>query len=524
MRNFTDDDKKQFNNTIEHVEDVQSRKPNTSAKFVDIDEKLVVAEGEEKITLYIIFVCITAAVAGFMFGYETGIIGSITVSIGTSLNNVPLSSNHKEVITAMTTAGAFISSLFAGALSDRIGRKWVLVISDICYCIGTIIFGASYSVTQASIGRLILGFGVGFSSCIGPLFISEISPPQLRGTLVTINSVTITLGQCIAYGIGAGLVNFENPENWRIMLVIGAAPAIYQAIAVHFLPESPRYLLAKERNEEAHTALAKVYEQATQEELALKYDILVANVDESVQISKESTTWQLFKSLFIVPKNLRALSLAMTLQAPTLFQMLGFENAPLGGLVIAAANFAFTAVGMFVVNRTGRRPLLVYLSAPGVILGCVWAIVSLYYLTKDSGFHLVEDPAIPYDSGIQVAVIIGFVAYVGAYGIGLGHIPWTMSELFPLETRGLGTGIGTATLWACNLIISESYLSMQKGLTPSGTFETAGLHLEEVQSLLTDGFNVHKSVQLRNSKKKALKSTKETALVDVEANSKCVNN
>ncbi|TIA94423.1 hypothetical protein E3P77_00168 [Wallemia ichthyophaga] len=524
MRNFTDDDKKQFNNTIEHVEDVQSRKPNTSAKFVDIDEKLVVAEGEEKLQSQDL--CSvrafsirdnppnpTQAMKLVGANFELGV---FTVHRMLHLMHIA------EVITAMTTAGAFISSLFAGALSDRIGRKWVLVISDICYCIGTIIFGASYSVTQASIGRLILGFGVGFSSCIGPLFISEISPPQLRGTLVTINSVTITLGQCIAYGIGAGLVNFENPENWRIMLVIGAAPAIYQAIAVHFLPESPRYLLAKERNEEAHTALAKVYEQATQEELALKFDILVANVDESVQISKESTTWQLFKSLFIVPKNLRALSLAMTLQAPTLFQMLGFENAPLGGLVIAAANFAFTAVGMFVVNRTGRRPLLVYLSAPGVILGCVWAIVSLYYLTKDSGFHLVEDPVIPYDSGIQVAVIIGFVAYVGAYGIGLGHIPWTMSELFPLETRGLGTGIGTATLWACNLIISESYLSMQKGLTPSGTF--AGLHLEEVQSLLTDGFNVHKSVQLRNSKKKALKSTKETALVDVEANSKCVNN
>lgn len=85
----------------------------------------------------------------------------------------------------MCTAGAFVSSIFAGALSDKIGRKWVLVISDICYCIGTVIFGAAYSVPQAAVGRLILGFGVGMSSCIGPMYISEISPPQLRGESVS---------------------------------------------------------------------------------------------------------------------------------------------------------------------------------------------------------------------------------------------------------------------------------------------------------------------------------------------------
>ncbi|TIA82914.1 hypothetical protein E3P98_01111 [Wallemia ichthyophaga] len=556
---FTEEDKRRFNGVAEHVENVDNSNPK-SKKFVDVDDKIVMAEGEEKVTLYIVFVCVTAAVAGFMFGsylpHSTDpsnpaqamrLVLSVVLQsllVGKNLHSMCSPCLHRmlelmhltEVVTAMTTAGAFICSLFAGALSDRIGRKWVLVISDICYCIGTVVFGASYSVAQAAVGRLILGFGVGFSSCIGPLFISEISPPQLRGTLVTINSVTITLGQVIAYGIGAGLINFNDPDNWRIMLVIGAAPAIYQAIAVHYLPESPRYLLSRERNEEAYTSLARVYQQATQEELALKYDILVANVDESVQVKRENTVWQLFKSLFTIPKNLRALSLAMTLQAPTLFQMLGFENSPLGGLIIAAANFVFTSLGMFLVDKTGRRPLMVYLSAPGVILGCVWAIVSLYYLTKDTGFQLVEDPAVTYDSGKQVAVIIGFVAYVGAYGIGLGHLPWTMSELFPLETRGLGTGIGTATNWACNLIISESYLSMQKGITPSGTFglfagfvfcgwmyllfcypETAGLHLEDVQSLLADGFNVRESVRLRKNKRKALKGLKGTTIVDEEA-------
>ena len=119
-------------------------------------------------------------------GYETGIIGSITVAVGMDLGvdiNESENSDKKEVITAMTVAGAFICSIFAGALSDKIGRKWVLVISDICYCIGTVIFGASYSVAQAAVGRLVLGFGVGMSSCIGPMYIAEISPTQLRGML-----------------------------------------------------------------------------------------------------------------------------------------------------------------------------------------------------------------------------------------------------------------------------------------------------------------------------------------------------
>ncbi|TIB77822.1 putative myo-inositol transporter 2, partial [Wallemia mellicola] len=161
-KTFTLEDKKRFNGTVEHVEDVDS-KSNTKPKFVDVDEKVLLAEGEDKITPYIIFVCITAAVAGFMFGYETGIIGTITISVGMDLGvdiNAKEHENKKEIITAMTGAGAFICSIFAGALSDKIGRKWVLVISDICYCIGTVVFGASYSVAQAAVGRLILGFGV----------------------------------------------------------------------------------------------------------------------------------------------------------------------------------------------------------------------------------------------------------------------------------------------------------------------------------------------------------------------------
>ena len=222
----------------------------------------------------------------------------------------------------MTTAGAFVCSIFAGALSDKIGRKWVLVISDICYCIGTVLFGASYSVAQAAVGRLILGFGVGFSSCIGPMYISEISPTRIRGKLVAINSVTITFGQMVSYGVGAALLHA--PEGWRIMLVIGAVPAIYQAVAIHFLPESPRYLLSHSHTEKAYNAFARVYENASKEELALKFDLLVANVDESVRVSQENTTWQLYKSLVTVPKNARALSLAMCLQAVQ--QLSGFNG------------------------------------------------------------------------------------------------------------------------------------------------------------------------------------------------------
>ncbi|TIC20267.1 general substrate transporter [Wallemia mellicola] len=449
----------------------------------------------------------------------------------------------------MTVAGAFICSIFAGALSDKIGRKWVLVISDICYCIGTVIFGASYSVAQAAVGRLVLGFGVGMSSCIGPMYISEISPPQLRGTLVTINSLAITFGQVVSYGLGAALLHA--PEGWRIMLVLGAVPAIYQAIAIHLLPESPRYLLTKDKTEEAYNAIARMYPRATQEELALKFDILTANVDESVQLARQHTTWQLLKSLFTIPKNLRALSLAMTLQAtqqlcgfnglmyfaPTLFQMLGFQNPPTGGLVVAAANMVFTGLGMLLVDRVGRRPLVVFLSSPGVILGCVWSIVSLYFLTKETGLQF--DDNYQYDQGKQVAVIIGFVFYVAMYGVGLGHVPWTMSDLFSLEVRGIGTGIGTSTNWATNLIISESYLSMQKGMTPSGTFglfagftfcgwaylgfcypETTGLHLEEIQDMLRDGFNVRKSIALRNSKKRAMKAIKNTDINQIDPESK----
>ncbi|TIB93312.1 general substrate transporter [Wallemia mellicola] len=393
------------------------------------------------------------------------------------------------------------------------------------------------------------------SSCIGPMYIAEISPTQLRGTLVTINSVTITFGQVclfpklVSYGIGAGLLNA--PKGWRIMLVLGAIPAIYQAIAIHFLPESPRYLLTKNKTEEAYTALARIYPRATHEEIALKFDIFTANADESVRMAKEHTTWQLIKTLFTIPKYYRGLFLAMTVQgvsqlsgfnglmyfAPTLFEMLGFEVPPTGGLVVAATNMVFTALGMILVDRVGRRTLLVYVSCPGIVLGCVWSVVSLYFLTKDTGFQLDGD--VQYETAKQMAVIIGFVFYVALYGLGIGHVAWTISDLFPLEVRGIGTGIATSTNWACNLIISESYLSMQKGMTPSGTFglfaglvfcgwayivscypETVGLQLEEVQEVLKDGYNVNKSLELRKTKRRALKAMKNTVIGQTDQQTK----
>ncbi|KAI5476111.1 MFS transporter, SP family, solute carrier family 2 (myo-inositol transporter), member 13 [Pseudohyphozyma bogoriensis] len=488
-----------------------------------INEDLVRAENEDKTTPYLIFLILVAAVAGFF-----GIVGSALPLVGEDLGHA-LSYSEQEIITAGTTIGAVFGALILGWWSDKAGRKMAMVVSDIAFTLGAVIIASSYSVPQIIVGRLVLGVGVGGASVIAPLYIAEMAPTAVRGRCVGINGLCIPLGQIVASSIAAG-VGPNVRHGWRLLFALGVVPSIVQLCLMHWLPESPRINIIKGKREEAIKTLRLVYNKATDEILALKLRIIEDNLKETTRLQSELTLGQMVKKLWTHAPYRRAIISVSAVQAlgqlngynallyysSTIFGLIGFKNSAAAGIIPAAVNAFFVLVGLNIVDRVGRRRLLV-IAIPGMLIGLVWAAVAFHYLTKSTGGFLVEGA--PYPQSIAGCLIGGIVFFVACFGISLSFIPWYQSEFLALEIRAAGSAVSSTALWLSNLVISVSYLSMLNNMTPSGTYglyagwvligymfiylcypETKGLSIDETEHLFKDGFGVQRSVEMRAEK------------------------
>ncbi|KAA1475306.1 general substrate transporter [Dentipellis sp. KUC8613] len=503
----------------------------------EISELVVVAEGEERTTWFVWLLVLCSSISGLLFGYDTGVISGALVTIGGDLGPTELSSIQKELITSSTTLGALLGGLGAGVLSDVIGRRPVLGIADILFIGGAVGQAVCHTVWALIGTRFLIGWGVGIAACVAPVYIQELSPTRLRGRMVVINVVAITLGQVIAYGIDAG---FENVSGgWRWMVGLGTVPSALQCVFLIFLPESPRILLKRGNIEGARSIMAKIYAQATPEQLDLKVKVLHAAVQQSIEISETTTFLQRLRSTFMVPINRRALIVACGMQAyqqlcgfntlmyysATLFKEIGFDQPTAVGLIVSGTNFLFTLFALKYIDIIGRRNIMLW-SAPGMIIGLVIASISFHYLTMKTAGQLIDGTH--YSHKWSSLVLFSMIFYVASYATGLGNVPWQQGEFFSLEIRGIGTSLATATNWGGNLLIGSTYLSLMDKITPAGAFgfyaglcligyifvvfcfpETAGLSLEEVQLVFRDGFGVRESSRLRRQKRAAARGARQ---------------
>ncbi|KAK4687878.1 MFS transporter, SP family, solute carrier family 2 (myo-inositol transporter), member 13, partial [Tremellales sp. Uapishka_1] len=505
----------------------------------EIDEAVIVAEGEDTVTMFVWVLVCSAAISGLLFGYDTGVISGTLVIVGSDLGTT-LSDWRKEMITSATTLGALAGGLAAGAMSDYTGRKSVITIANVIFIAGAMCQAACHTVPSMIFGRLVVGLGVGLASCIVPLYIGELAPTKIRGRLVTVNVVAITLGQVLAYGtlskkdtadqpaIGAAFTRV--PNGWRYMVGFGGVPALVQLVSLMYLPESPRILLLQSKTKSARSVLSKIYPLATEHQLDLKIQVMDTAVRQSVAISGSTTFSDRVASLVHVGMNRRALIIGCGLQAAqqlcgfntlmyysaSIFSMLGFHNATAVGLIIAGVNFIFTLVALKIVDPLGRRRTMLS-TMPMMVVALVMAAIFFHYLTLDTGGVLRDGE--DYSPRLSALVLLSMVLYVAAYATGLGNIPWQQGELFRLEVRGIGTSICTATNWSCNLLIAATFLSLMRVASPAGAFaiyaafcaagwvfcyllypETSGLSLEEVYFVFEDGFGVAKSYELRREK------------------------
>ncbi|TFK32166.1 general substrate transporter [Crucibulum laeve] len=495
----------------------------------EINELAVVAEGEERTTWFVWILVMCSTISGLLFGYDTGVISGALVTIGSDLGPETLSNGQKEFITSATTLGALLGGLVAGVLSDWTGRRLVLAIADVIFIGGALAQAVCHDVWSMIGGRFLIGVGVGLAACIAPLYIQELSPTRLRGRMVVLNVVMITLGQVIAYAIGAGF--FHVHGGWRWMVGLGAVPAALQVAFLFFLPESPRILVRRGNKEAAHAIMTKIYAHAKPEEVDLKVKVLQAAVQRSIEITQRTTFIQRFKSMIFDPVNRRALIVGCGMQAfqqlcgfntlmyysATLFKEIGFDQPTAVGLIVSGTNFIFTLIALKWIDHIGRRKIMIW-SAPGMVVGLTLASIAFHFMTKKTGGNLIDGT--DYSKTWSAIVLLSMILFVASYATGLGNVPWQQGELFGLEVRGIGTSLATATNWAGNLLIGSTYLSLMAKITPSGAFgfyaglcllgwlfvlacfpETAGLSLEEVKMVFRNGFGIRESQRLRKVKK-----------------------
>ncbi|KAH3671173.1 hypothetical protein WICMUC_004769 [Wickerhamomyces mucosus] len=479
----------------------------------------------------IIILTIISSISGFMFGYDTGYISSALVAIGKDLDNKILTYGEKEMITAATSLGALCTALLAGLLADSFGRKPIIMVSNVMFLIGACLQCAAHTFWTMVIGRFIMGFGIGIGSLVSPLFISEISPSRFRGRLTVINCLCITGGQLVAYGCGAGLTHIE--QGWRILIGLGLIPPTIQFVVFFWLPDTPRFYIMKGQLDKACKVLSKTYRGSTD-------DLIHEKVEELSRLNNSipgSNIWMKtinsIKEIHTIPSNFRALIIACGLQgiqqftgfnslmyfSSTIFETVGFQNSTAVSIIIAGTNFIFTIVAFFVIDKLGRR-LILLIAIPGMIISLILCSIAFHFM----GIKFQGDETIVVNndgiSGWGILIILGMIFYVASYAIGIGNVPWQQSELFPQNVRGIGTSFSTTTNWIGSLVISSTFLTMLENITPSGTFglfailsfislifvwicypELSGLELEETQQILTGGFNIKASQILAKRRK-----------------------
>lgn len=392
-----------------------------------------------------------------------------------------------------------------------------------------------------AIGRLVVGFGVGSASCVVPMYIAEISPSKVRGKLIGLNNMSITGGQVISYGIGAAFANVDH--GWRYMAGLGAVPAIILACLLPFCPESPRQLIYHGKLQEAEKVIKSIYKGATDAQVKNKVNSISAACELSKELNENESRWSKIKQLHTEPAKLRALITACGLMvisqmsgfntlmyySSTLFALVGFNNPVAVGVCVAGTNFIMTWLNMMTVDGWGRRRLLIA-TTWGMSAGLVAVAVAFSFIPVNDSTLVLEVDKVTTPAIIVLVFIIVFVFF---YGVSVGNTAWMSTDFFPMEVRAMGTMWMSCSCWGSNVIVSSTFLSMMKGLTPSGAFgfyaavcgigyiliylfypEVSGLNLEEIRDVFSHSNTVSYARQLRKDRQYAARAEMDEKVVD----------
>ncbi|MGB8011876.1 MAG: sugar porter family MFS transporter [Terriglobales bacterium] len=394
---------------------------------------------------------ITVAIGGFLFGYDTAVISGAILFVR---NQFHLGSVETEIAVSVVLAGALAGTAVGGYLGDKFGRKPTLVMTAIVYGIFALTTGLATGPWVFVISRLFVGAAVGISSMLVPLYIAELAPEDIRGALVTLNQMAISTGVVVAYYVDYLLAG---SGNWRWMFMSAVVPSAVLLAGLLFLPETPRWLAAHGNFAKAEEVLGRI---EIPEKAARDLDEL-RHVTEIDQLKFRDLLVPRFRKPLIAGIGLAIFQQitgvnTIVYYAPTIFQMVGFGsagNAILATFLIGFVGMTFTVISMFLVDKVGRRPLLlISLAGMGLVL-----------------LHLAMILGDPHPK--KWMVLTDVLVYLAAFDIGLGPIFWLLiSEIYPTTVRAQAMSLATMAIWASDFLVTGTFLTVVEHLGMRGCF------------------------------------------------------
>ena len=438
-----------------------------------------------------IFACLMAALAGLMFGLDIGVISGATKFIQQEFQ---ISDQVIEWIVSSMMAGAALGALGAGSLSAKLGRKKSLMLGAILFVVGSVLCGLATSPTMLIFARFLLGLAIGIASFTAPLYLAEVAPENIRGSMISLYQLMITAGILLAFLSNTA---FSYYEAWRWMLGIIAIPGVLFLIGVFALPDSPRWLIMAGRKQEAIKVLHKLRgdEKVIQQE--------VAEIEEQLKVPQKG--WSLFKEnanfrrsvglgvLLQVVQQFTGMNVVMY-YAPRIFEGMGYDTAAQMWFTAAVGltNVLATFIAIFLVDKWGRKPILYTgFVVMAVGLGVVGTMLGMGNLSH----------------GQQTFTVVMLLIFIVGFAMSAGPLIWTLcSEVQPLKGRDFGIGCSTFTNWIANMIVGATFLTMLGTLGQGPTFwiyaglnvvfiflvfllvpETKGVTLERIERNLMQG-------------------------------------
>ncbi len=443
----------------------------------------------------IYFVAIIAGLAGILFGFDEGVIAG---ALGFLRETYAIAPGAEGLMTAAVPLGALFGAVAAGYGAERFGRRASLLAAAVLFVVGAVAASAITAVWMLSAARLVLGFAVGIAALVAPLYIAESAPAKQRGMLVSIYQLAVTVGI-----LGAYVVNFVLEDDWRTMFLLGAVPGLALLAGMMFLTDTPRWLASHRGSSAARQALARLHGTPAHDPGIDRELNQIMAADADGPDGQPAAKWRDLLADSVRPALLVGVGLfalqqfsginAVIYYAPTVFKEAGFDSHNtqiLATMGIGVVNVLMTLVGMALIDRIGRKPLL-YIGFAGAA-GSL-AMIALGAWTEAQWLDIIA--------------IIGMVMYIAAFAASLGPLPYVMmSEVYPRHVRALGMSMATLANWGLNFVVVFSFPILVAAFGLGGVFafyaavcvaglfftqryvpETNGVPLETIEAHLASG-------------------------------------
>lgn len=439
--------------------------------------------------IWLYVVAVVASLGGLLSGFDTGVISGALLYINETWN---LSDYLQGILVSSVLIGAVIGAATNGILADIFGRKKIIIATAIIFILGSILCGLAPNVYVLILSRILVGLAVGIVNFVVPLYLSEVSPKQLRGTLVSLYQWAITAGILFSYIINAAFA--QAVYSWRWMLFAGIVPGMVLLIGMMFLSDTPRWLVSKNRDDEAKKVFTKIEPDIDADEEIKNIKATLKPDCEHADGKFKFKRWMIMP--FVVGIGIMFAQICTGINtiiyyAPTIFKIAGFDsnlNAIYATTGIGVVNFLMTIIAIFFTDKLGRKPLL-YCGLTGVML----SLLALGYAFQFEAML---------GANLKWVAVGSLVSYIVCFAFSLGPIGWILvSEVFPLKIRGLAMSICTVSNFAFNFFVVGSFPILINRLGGAVTFwgfaavsllciifvfffvpETKGISLEQIES------------------------------------------